>query len=207
MIDPMLNRLLKKPLCSLAKQLIKFGVTADAVTLVGFIIGMFAVPAIIFGHYLLALCLILLNRLGDGLDGAIARETSPSDAGGFLDITLDFIFYSAIVFAFIYADPAQNAIAGSFLMLSFMGTGSSFLAFAIMAKQHGIDSPMYPQKSLHYTSGLAEGFETMLVLCLFCLLPSYFVLIATVFAAICWITAIIRIWVGYKTLLAVSVKE
>ncbi|MEP4892516.1 MAG: CDP-alcohol phosphatidyltransferase family protein [Aliiglaciecola sp.] len=202
MIDPLLNRLLKKPLCSLAKQLIKRGVNADTVTFVGFVIGMLAIPAIIFGHYLLALCLILLNRLGDGLDGAIARETTPSDAGGFLDITLDFIFYSAIVFAFICANPVENAVAGSFLMLSFMATGGSFLAFAIMASKHGIDSPNYPQKSLHYMGGLAEGFETILVLCLFCLLPNHFVLIASVFAVICWLTAIIRIWVGYRTLLA-----
>ena len=92
-------------------------------------------------------------------------------------------------------------------MLSFMGTGGSFLAFAVMANKHGIASPNYPQKSLHYMGGLAEGFETILVLCLFCLLPAYFVLIATVFAVICWLTAIIRIWVGYKTLLAVSVEK
>ncbi|GAB2700388.1 CDP-alcohol phosphatidyltransferase family protein [Aliiglaciecola sp. 3_MG-2023] len=202
MIDPLLNRLLKKPLCSLAKQLIKRGINADTVTLVGFVIGMLAIPAIIFDHYFLALCLILLNRLGDGLDGAIARETAPSDAGGFLDITLDFIFYSAIVFAFICANPIENAVAGSFLMLSFMATGGSFLAFAIMASKHGIDSPNYPQKSLHYMGGLAEGFETILVLCLFCLFPTHFVLIASVFALICWLTAAIRIWVGYHTLLA-----
>ena len=200
MIDPLLNRLLKKPLCSLAKHLIKHGVSADTVTLLGFILGILAVPAIIFGYYILALCLILLNRLGDGLDGAIARETSPSDAGGFLDITLDFIFYSAIVFAFVCAEPSQNAVAGSFLMLSFMGTGGSFLAFAIMASKHGIESPKYAQKSLHYMGGLAEGFETILVLCLFCLLPEHFVLFASVFALICWVTAIIRIWVGYHTL-------
>tara|TARA_R110000744_G_scaffold2953_7_gene11739 strand:- start:3564 stop:4184 length:621 start_codon:yes stop_codon:yes gene_type:complete len=202
MLDPILNKLLKKPLCSAAKQLIKRGATADSVTVAGFVIGMLAVPAIIYGQYVLALCLILLNRLGDGLDGAIARETSPSDAGGFLDITLDFIFYSAIVFAFVCANPMDNAIAGSFLMLSFMGTGGSFLAFAIMASKHGIDSPNYPQKSLHYMGGLAEGFETILVLCLFCLFPNQFVLIASVFAVICWLTAIIRIWVGYRTLVA-----
>jgi phosphatidylglycerophosphate synthase len=199
MIDPILNRMLKPTLQAVAKQLVKLGVNADSVTFVGFIIGMLAIPAIIFGYYYLALVLILLNRLGDGLDGAIARETSPSDAGGFLDITLDFIFYSAIVFAFICAAPAQNALAGSFLMLSFMGTGGSFLAFAIMASKHGIDSPNYPQKSLHYMGGLAEGFETILVLCLFCIFPSHFVLIACIFAIMCWITAITRIGLGYKT--------
>ena len=50
--------------------------------------------------------------------------------------------------------------------------------------------------------GLAEGFETILVLCLFCLFPNQFVIIASVFAVICWLTAAIRIWVGYNTLVA-----
>ncbi|MFT7217957.1 MAG: phosphatidylserine synthase, partial [Paraglaciecola sp.] len=62
MIDPILNRLIKKPLCAMAKQLIKGGVDADAVTVVGFIVGMLAVPAIFYEQYILALCLILLNR-------------------------------------------------------------------------------------------------------------------------------------------------
>ncbi|KKO49656.1 membrane protein [Arsukibacterium sp. MJ3] len=204
MIDPMLNRLLKKPLASLAKQLIKVGFSANKVTMVGFLLGMLAVPAIILGYYIVALCLILVNRLADGLDGAIARATRVTDAGGFLDITLDFIFYSAIVFAFIVANPSENAIAGSFLMLSFMATGSSFLAFAIMASKHGINNPQYPHKSLHYMTGLAEGFETILVLCLFCLLPQHFVVIASVFALICWLTAFIRIWLGFNTLRAIK---
>tara|TARA_R100001039_G_scaffold38938_2_gene42625 strand:- start:11057 stop:11308 length:252 start_codon:yes stop_codon:yes gene_type:complete len=57
---------------------------------------------------------------------------TPSDAGGFLDITLDFIFYQAVVFAFGLADPANLSWA-LLLMLSFVGTGISFLAFAVMA--------------------------------------------------------------------------
>jgi phosphatidylglycerophosphate synthase len=200
MIDPLLNKFLRNPLRYLATQIIRQGISANKVTIAGFLLGMLSVPAIINGYYALALCLILLNRLGDGLDGAIARITTVTDAGGFLDITLDFIFYSAIVFAFICSNPTENAIAGSFLMLSFMATGGSFLAFAIMANKHGIDSPNYPQKSLHYMGGLAEGFETILVLCLFCIMPQHFVLIAFVFASICWLTALIRIWGGFKTL-------
>jgi len=202
MIDPLLNKGLKEPLTIIAKQLVKRNISADQVTLFGFLLGVLAVPAIIANSYMLAICLILLNRLCDGLDGAIARETTMTDAGGFLDITLDFIFYSAIVFAFIVNNPLEHAIAGSFLMLSFMATGGSFLAFAVMAHKHDIDSPNYPHKSIHYMGGLAEGFETILVLCLFCIFPLHFVLIASVFAAICWLTAIIRIWSGYKTLQA-----
>lgn len=200
MIDPLLNKLLRKPLSLVAKQCVKRNISADKVTVVGFVLGMLAVPAILTGQFMLAMSLILLNRIADGLDGAIARETVTTDAGGFLDITLDFIFYSAIVFAFIWLAPYQNAVAGSFLMLSFMGTGGSFLAFAIMAGKHGIDAPDYPQKSLHYMSGLAEGFETIVVLCLFCFYPDNFVVIAVVFAIVCWITTLIRIWTGYHTL-------
>ena len=200
MIDPLLNKILRPLLALAAKPLIRLGITANQVTIFGFILGLLAVPAIIAEHFSLALGCILLNRLCDGLDGAIARQTDTTDAGGFLDITLDFIFYSAIVFAFIVSHPEQNALAGSFLMLSFTATGSCFLAFAIMASKHNIDNPQYPNKSMHYMGGLAEGFETIVVLCLFCLFPQHFAPIALVYAAACWITAGVRIVTGYQTL-------
>ncbi|MEP4101788.1 CDP-alcohol phosphatidyltransferase family protein, partial [Paraglaciecola sp.] len=95
MIDPLLNKLLRSPLAIIVKPLIASGITANQVTVAGFILGMLAVPAIISEHFTLALILILINRICDGLDGAIARQTQTSDAGGFLDISLDFIFYSA----------------------------------------------------------------------------------------------------------------
>jgi hypothetical protein len=85
-------------------------------------------------------------------------------------------------------------------MLSFTATGSCFLAFAIMASKHNIDNPQYPNKSLHYMGGLAEGFETIVVLCLLCLLPQHFVPIALVYSAACCITAGVRIVTGYQTL-------
>ena len=101
MIDPLLNKILRPPLAFAAKPLVRFGITANQVTVFGFIIGILAVPAIISENFNLALALILFNRLSDGLDGAVARQTHTTDAGGFLDISLDFIFYSAIVFAFV----------------------------------------------------------------------------------------------------------
>ena len=200
MIDPLLNKILRLPLALAAKPLIRFGIMADQVTIFGFILGIMAVPAIMNQQFTLALILILLNRLCDGLDGAVALQTHTSDAGGFLDISLDFIFYSAIVFAFIVSHPEQNAIAGSLLMLSFTATGSCFLAFAIMASKHNIDNPHYPNKSMHYMGGLAEGFETIVVLCLFCLFPEHFVPIALVYTAACCITVGVRIVTGYRTL-------
>jgi len=200
MIDPLLNKILRPPLALIAKPLVRLGISANQVTVFGFVLGVLAVPAIIAEHFDLALILILLNRFSDGLDGAVARQTHTTDAGGFLDISLDFIFYSAIVFAFIVSHPEQNAVAGSLLMLSFTATGSCFLAFAIMASKHNIDNPQYPNKSLYYMGGLAEGFETILVLCLFCIFPEHFVAIALVYTAACFITAGVRIVTGYQTL-------
>ncbi|MTJ00994.1 CDP-alcohol phosphatidyltransferase family protein [Idiomarina piscisalsi] len=183
-----------------ARFLIKLGVTADQVTVAGFVVGLLAVPLLAFEYYTFALILILLNRLADGLDGAVARRTQLTDAGGYIDIVLDFIFYSAVVFGFLLASPEQNAVAAGMLLVTFMGTGATFLAFASVAGKQGIENPSYPNKSLHYMGGLTEGVETILAFVAFCLWPQQFAMLAYVFAALCWITAITRIVAGYRTL-------
>lgn len=200
MFDPFLTPITRKILESPARWLVRRNINADQVTVSGFLIGLLAVPALALEYYLLALTLILLNRFADGLDGAVARLTQMTDAGGYLDIVLDFIFYSAVVFGFLLADPDRNAAAAGALMVTFMGTGATFLAFASIAAKHGIENLNYPNKSLHYMGGLTEGFETILAFVLFCLLPEYFVLLASLFAVLCWLTALTRLYSGYRTL-------
>ncbi|MBU2097240.1 MAG: CDP-alcohol phosphatidyltransferase family protein, partial [Gammaproteobacteria bacterium] len=199
MLDRYLHPLLKPPLKIIARIISRAGVSADQVTVSGFVVGLLAVPLIILNMYVLALLCIVVNRIADGIDGELARLGKPSDAGGFLDITLDFIFYQAIVFAFGLANPA-NAPWALLLMLSFVGTGVSFLAFAVMAERHRIASVDYPNKSLHYLNGLAEGTETIAVFVAFCVWPQYFPWIAGIFAAICFVTAASRIRFAYITL-------
>ncbi|WP_404398584.1 CDP-alcohol phosphatidyltransferase family protein [Idiomarina loihiensis] len=200
MFDPKILPLTRKILDVPARLLVRAGVSADQVTITGFIIGLLAVPFLAFELYEFALAAILLNRLCDGLDGAVARRTELTDAGGFLDIVLDFIFYSAVVFGFLLASPEQNAVASGLLLVTFMGTGSTFLAFASVAGKRGIENPEYPNKSLHYMGGLTEGFETILAFVAFCLWPHHFPVLAYLFAAACWLTAITRIVAGYRTL-------
>ncbi len=142
----------------------------------------------------------MLNRLLDGLDGALARRRGLSDAGGFLDISLDFLFYALVPFGFIVADPAQNALAGGWLLFAFIGTGSSFLAFATLAAKHQIANPGYAHKSFYYLGGLTEGTETILLFVLCCLFPAHFTWLAWCFGALCWLTTFTRIWSGYLTL-------
>ena len=195
---PPLQRLLDKP----ARLLVRGAVTANQITLVGFVIGVLALPLLMAGAFELALVAVLLNRLADGLDGAVARRTQTTDAGGFLDIVLDFIFYQVVVVGFILNSPHEHLLPGLFLMLSFVGTGTSFLAFAVQASKRGLDNPHYPNKSMYYMGGLAEGFETFAVFVLLCLMPQHFGIIAWLFGAVCWVTTATRIWAGFNTLKA-----
>ncbi|GEM78791.1 CDP-alcohol phosphatidyltransferase family protein [Vibrio superstes] len=200
MLDSFSIKVIRWPLAQGARALDSLGITANQTTLFGFIIGCFALPLLALEQYTAALLLILLNRICDGLDGALARRQGITDAGGFLDISLDFLFYSMVPFAFVLANPEANAIAGAFLIFSFIGTGSSFLAFAVMAGKRGIDNPVYKHKSLYYMSGLTEGTETIGCFILMCLLPNYFAELAYVFGAMCWFTTATRIYSGFHTL-------
>lgn len=200
MLDTFFIKSLKTPLRLMAMGLDKVGVKANWITLLGFLVGMMVLPALYFGDTALALVFIVINRLMDGLDGAVARVQGATDLGGYLDITLDFIFYSAVIFGFALMNPIENALAASFLIFSFMGTGSSFLAFAIMAEKRKIERLEYGNKSLYFLGGLAEGAETIAFLVLICLLPAHFALLAYVFGGICWITTATRIYAGYRTL-------
>ncbi|WP_330924921.1 CDP-alcohol phosphatidyltransferase family protein [Candidatus Sororendozoicomonas aggregata] len=200
MLDRWTTQWVQPPLTKVAALLNKSSFSPDHITLTGFVAGMLAIPLLASQLYLPALVMILVNRVLDGLDGALARLQSPSDAGGFLDITLDFIFYAGVVLGFALSDPQSNALASSLLMFSFMGTGASFLAFGIMAQKHAIKHSHFGHKSLYYLGGLAEGTETIVIFVLFCLFPQHFPWLATVFAVICIITAMIRVCSGYQTI-------
>ena len=200
MLDRYAIKVIRWPLTTFSALPDKLGITANQVTLAGFVIGLFALPALALEAYNWALGFIIINRIFDGLDGAIARRQGITDCGGFLDITLDFLFYSMVPFGFVLANPDANAVAGAFLIFSFIGTGSSFLSFAIMAGKRNIESPVYKQKSLYYIGGLTEGTETIACFVLFCLFPTHFATIAWVFGTLCWITTTTRIWAGYQTL-------
>ncbi|MEN0087103.1 MAG: CDP-alcohol phosphatidyltransferase family protein [Pseudomonadota bacterium] len=194
MLDGWARQFIDPPVESLAKLLASRGVTANGVTLGGFLLGCGAALAIVYGQFWLALALILISRIADGLDGAVARAGgSTSDFGGFLDITLDFAFYGIIPLAFIIADPASNAISGAVLLLSFYVNGASFLAYAIMAEKRKFTESPRGVKSLFYTTGLAEATETIIVFCAWCLFPAWFTPIAWAFAAVVFYTAFSRI--------------
>ncbi|MBW6506692.1 MAG: CDP-alcohol phosphatidyltransferase family protein [Rhodobacteraceae bacterium] len=191
MIDAALLPLQRRLLAPPAEALAARGISADQITLAGFVVGVLAVPALAFGQFWLALVLIAANRLADGLDGAVARMRGPTDRGAFLDIALDFLFYALVPLGFAMADPA-NALPAAVLIAAFVGTGSSFLAFAAIAAKRGISAAAYPRKGLYYLGGLTEGTETIALFVAMCLWPAAFPVFAYIFAAACALTTLTR---------------
>jgi len=191
MLDSRIRPLIDPPLDAIGKGLARAGVTANQVTLAGAVIGIASGVAIGYRYYLLGLALVLLSRLLDGLDGAVARATRQSDFGGYLDIVSDFAFYVAVPLGFGFA-VAANLPFAMILIASFTLTGISFLAYAVMAAKRGRETSAHGKKSFFYNTGLAEGTETIVAFVLMCLLPNNFAIIAVIYSAMCLITVIQR---------------
>lgn len=191
-------RKLATPLLDLAGKLsIKMPVTPNQVTWLGFGLGMVGCLAIVVQLYWLGLIFIIANRITDAVDGAVARKKGITDYGGYLDIVLDFFFYSAVPCAFAFSNP-DNSAAAALLILSFVGTGSSFLAYAIICAKRGISTAERGKKSFYYLGGLMESTETTIFFVLFCIFPQYFSILAYILAILCFITLGVRIYAAYE---------
>ncbi|WP_417830093.1 CDP-alcohol phosphatidyltransferase family protein [Thalassospira sp.] len=204
MFDARLRPLIDVPLNAIARTLSGTGITPNMITGFGFFLGVIAAACLVFKLDYAALALILASRFMDGLDGAVARHAAPrsrhpgaksqeSDLGGYYDIVSDFLFYSGIILAFAIGRP-EHALMAAFLIFCFVGTGSSFLAYAIIAAKQGrSDNEAQGKKSFFYLTGITEGSETIIVLCLLCVFPDFFDQIAAIFGGLCLLTTAGRI--------------
>ncbi len=191
-------RKLATPLLDLAGRLsMKAPINANQVTWAGFVLGLLGCVAIAFELYIVGLVLILINRIVDAIDGSVARKKGITDYGGYLDIVLDFFFYAAVPCAFAISNQ-EFAVAAAVLILSFVGTGNSFLAYAIICAKRGISTEARGKKSFYYLGGLMESTETTIFFSLFCIFPQYFEWFAYVLSGLCFITFMVRIYAAYQ---------
>ena len=198
MLDGQMRKIIDGPLNAVGAQLAKTGISANAVTGVGLALGIIAAVLIALGNVQAGLWVLLLSRVADGLDGAVARATQKTDFGGYWDIVADFFFYGAIPVAFVVLDPSANAVAGALLLLSFYFNGGTFLGYAILAEKHKLQTAQRGSKSLYFTTGLLEGTETIAFFVACCIWPQHFAIMAFLFAAACLYTAFARIWLAYQ---------
>lgn len=191
MLDARLRPLIDPPLNRAGVALARAGVTANGLTFAGLALGLAGAGAIAVGQVGWGLALIIANRIADGLDGAVARARGPSDLGGYFDIVADFAFYVSIPLAFGILSPA-NTLPALVLVASFVLTGVSFLAFAVIAAKRGEETIAHGRKSFFYSTGLAEGAETIAVFIAMCVWPAWFSVIAYAYAGLCVATVFQR---------------
>lgn len=191
MLDARLRPLIDPPLNRAGRMLARIGVTANALTFTGLALGLAGAAAIGFGAIGWGLALIIANRLIDGLDGAVARVRGPTDLGGYFDIVADFAFYVSVPLGFGILGTA-NTLPALVLVASFVLTGVSFLAFAVIAAKRGEETQAHGKKSFFYSTGLAEGTETIAVFIAMCFFPAWFPVLAYGYAALCALTVIQR---------------
>jgi phosphatidylglycerophosphate synthase len=187
-IDPYLDRY--------ATWLHKWGLRADHLTWIGLAFGALAAFFLLYKAYIAGLLFIGLNRLADGLDGPLARmdKAGASDAGGYLDIVFDFIVYAGLPFCLAAGLDTKTAWAAtSFLLLGITFSGTAFLAYAVLAAKHGHETEAQGKKGFFYASGLMEGAETIVFLCLMCIVPQFYPVLASIFGGLCLITGAGRI--------------
>lgn len=187
MLDAKVRPLIDPPLNAVGRAVAGAGVSANALTFTGLAIGLGGAAAIASGHIGWGLALIVANRLLDGLDGAVARVRGPSDLGGYFDIVADFAFYVSVPVGFGILSAA-NTLPALVLVASFVLTGVSFLAFAVIAGKRGATTQAHGRKSFFYSTGLAEGTETIAVFIAMCLWPAWFAPLAYGYAALCVLT-------------------
>jgi phosphatidylglycerophosphate synthase len=193
MLDGVIRKKIDPALDRCGQAIASSGISANAVTLAGCAIGLVAAYLIAWHFFITGAVLIIVSRICDGLDGAIAKVNGKTDVGGFLDIVLDFVFYGAIPLGFAFADPQTNAIPAAVLIFTFYINGASFLAYAVMAEKRGMTTSVRGEKSLFFATGLAEATETIAFFLIACMGPIWFKFLAWGFAVVCLYTAVSRI--------------
>ena len=198
MLDTKLRPLVDTVLKTVGRRLAAAGADANSVTIAGLVSGIAAAIAIAFSQFWAGFALIVVNRILDGLDGAVARATQTTDRGGYLDIVVDYVFYASVPLAFAIAAPAANALPSATLLAGFCLTGTSFLAFAAIAANRGLETDAHGRKSIFYSTGLVEGSETIAFFLLMAALPDWYPELAYVFAVLCLLTALQRTLLAMK---------
>ena len=197
MLDARTRRLVGPPLERMAAAAARAGLTPGLVTAVSLVVGVGACLAAAFAIWPLALVLWLANRALDGLDGALARRTGPSDLGGMLDFLADFVVYGGFVVAVGIAEPDAR-VAATVLLAAYLLNNVALLSFASLIEKRGLD--LGDERSLRFTAGLTEGTETIIAYVALCLVPGSAATIMWIFAAMVLVTVVQRVRLAVMTL-------
>ncbi|NBG87836.1 CDP-alcohol phosphatidyltransferase family protein [Isachenkonia alkalipeptolytica] len=186
-LRPAFNRFFEK----MAEVMIKMNCTPDQITVIAFILGVFAAILTAGKNPVIALALLWLSGLMDVLDGTVARLTKRTSAGGaLLDLILDRMVEAAMIFGFHYWMPEYTWMY-LFFLTGVIFNFSTFLAAGSLYQNLG-------EKSIHYDSGLLERTETFIFFSLVLIFPHLTFYLFLIFNVLMFVTGIGRFYGIYR---------
>lgn len=176
-----------------ANFFIKLKLSADSVTILALLLGIFASILLYFDQNIIAVLILWLSGYLDAVDGSIARKTNSSSSfGTVLDITSDRIVEIGIIVVtgIKFVDVRFNLIILlSCILLSMV----IFLTVGAVSEKSGI-------KSFYYQAGVAERSEGFIMFSIMMLSKTYLGIVINIFAFIILITALQRMIEARKIL-------
>ena len=181
-----------------ARILIKLHISANMLTFLGLGFALFGLNFAAMESYFLTFVCLIINRLCDVLDGAVARKTAVKPFGIFLDMFADITAAALFIWGFILGNIFENAAAGSFYLVAFMIASTALLSFSIISKQ---DYAALNQSGLKICYlGAFQNADIFTALTLMCLLPFWFMPIAIFFGLLLIGKTLLIISGAYQTL-------
>ena len=190
MIDEPFRQWMARRWSAPAGMLHRAGVTANQISVAAAVLGLAAALLVAVQLPWAGVALWLVSRVLDGYDGMVARLSGTSTLfGGYLDITLDMLAYSAMAIAFAIAMPA-DVVLWMLVLLGYVMAITTTLALSSLAEK--ADRQLGGNRSIQFTRGLAEGGETTIVYVVIALAPSVSRYVLMVWIAMLAISAVQR---------------
>jgi phosphatidylglycerophosphate synthase len=199
MLDDPVRAILPNVAGGLARRLGRAGVTPNMMSVASWLVAIAAAVLVARGYPVIGVLVWLLSRLGDGLDGLIARQSgSVSAFGGYLDITLDMAAYGIMVIGFAVAYPALG-LAWSAILVSYILSITSTLALSNAASATGRQVSR-TNRTFQFTSSLAEAGETSIMYSAWVVFPQWMEQLAWLWCAVVVVSVVQRSWLAYRVL-------
>ncbi len=176
MLDSNARRFVQPALDAIARACARAGISANALTVAGMLVGVGAAGLVALGHPVAAFLALWLSGLIDAADGTLARLTTSTPMGAILDITFDRVVELSVVIALAWRFPDARfelvVLAGVIAIAM-----SLFLSIGAAVQNRSV-------KSFHYAPGLGERTEAFICLSLMILDAERLVLWTWVFVAV-----------------------
>jgi phosphatidylglycerophosphate synthase len=151
-------------------------------TAAGLVAGVATAVTLWQQQYVLGFFLWVINRVFDGLDGAVARQRgTANDFGGYLDIVVDFVVYAAIPVGLVAGAVIVSASTSTaqplvfsliFLLCTYYVNAASWMYLAAILEKR-LAAHDGRLTSITMPAGIIGGTETIIFYTAFILFPAY----------------------------------